>query len=424
MTGGDLEKPTGGSPGRAEKVVAGVSLNVLLLGFVSFFNDVSSEMITTVLPLFLISIGAGGVAIGVVVGLSNAVANVVKGLSGWLSDKFRRRKAFAFAGYAISNASKPLMGVQTAWQGVLGLKVLDRVGKGVRVAPRDALISHYSTIVQEQLNETSSRSGRSFGVHRMMDTSGAILGSLLASLLVLLVFGRNYGAVILWSLAPGLLALVFMVFVKDVKLEESTPADLDGKSGKPRKDSIPRSLVKLLLALSVMEFASVDVAFLIVRANQMMPGEWVPFLYTGFNCVYAGFAVAAGRLGDKWGKQRTIVLGLVVLVAISAVMALPLPFSTASAAVATSAFVAFGVYMAIVDVGSKAFVSDVTGKDKKGRAYGLYYLFVGLLSIPESLLFGYLYEALGFTVAFTYAAVLLACCVVIFALSNFDQNAQ
>ncbi len=412
-----------------EKLIFGISINVLLMGFVSLFTDVSSEMITAILPQFLLALGANVLMVTLVTGVTTAVANIIKGISGWLAERLNRRKAFVVAGYALSNIVKPFIGVQTNWVGVLALKVTDRVGKGIRTSPRDTLISHYATIVQEQVGDSETRSGRNFGIHRSMDTMGAVIGPFLAFGLVYYFMNvmsiseiLAYSWTIMWSIVPGIIAIVFILFVKEIKV------DLRGqkKAGR-RVDKWPPELTKLIATLAIMEFASIDVAFLIVRATELFPQQYqtlIVIVYAIFNVVYALLAPFIGRLEDKFSKQRIIVVGLSILLGISILVALPYVQSDLGMWVMIIAFLLFGFYMAIVDTGSRAFVSDVTGKDKKGRAYSLYYLLVGIVSIPESLMFGYFYDKFGATVAFLVEGGILLVCIIIFARANFERLLQ
>jgi len=414
------------NPSMREKLVFGISVNVLLMGLVSLFTDVSSEMITAILPQFLLALGANVLMVTLVTGVTTAIANIIKGISGWLAEKLNRRKLFVVAGYSLSNITKPFIGLQTDWLGVLALKVTDRIGKGVRTSPRDTLISHYATIVQEQVGDNQSHSGRNFGIHRAMDTAGAVIGPFLAFALVYYFMNvlsvseiSAYAWTIIWSIVPGLCGIACILFVKEIKVE------LRGqkKAGR-RVDKFPRELIKLIATLAIMEFASIDVAFLIIRAKFLFPPQYQAFIvivYALFNVVYMVLSPIVGRLEDKYPKQRIIVVGLIVLLGISVLVALPYTQGELAMWVMIIAFFAFGLYMAIVDTGSRAFVSDVTGKDKKGRAYALYYFLVGAVSIPESILFGFFYDTFGATFAFLFEAGILVVCIIIFARANFES---
>jgi MFS family permease len=420
-----------------EKYVWGISLNVLLMGFVSLFTDVSSEMITAIMPVFVLSIAASNaiIALGFIDGISNAVANIIKGFSGYLSDKLKRRKSFVIAGYTISNIAKPFIGIQTRWEGIMGLKALDRIGKGIRVAPRDALISYYSDKSMLELNSSSSNSGLNFGIHRTMDTMGAIIGSLFAALL--LFVGLNYSQIILTSIIPGLMAIFILIFVKDVKEDEiiklkaeqsnktpEKPKEKQEPVSKPSHEKLSPRLKKLIVVLSIMEFASVDIAFVMVRSADLVSAQWVILLYALFNIFAATLATPLGKLLDKVGKQKVISIGLSILLVISIILATPVENLSNAWVFALFVFPLFGIYSAIVEGGAKAFVSDITGKNKKGRIYGLYYFLVGILSIPESLLFAWLYQTYGYLYAFTFSSILLAICIVIFAKADFSSETK
>jgi MFS family permease len=408
-----------------EKYVWGISINILLLGFVSLFTDIAGEIITTLMPLFIIvSLGGGALQVGLINGISDALANIIKGISGRISDKIKKRKAFVITGYAISTVSRPLIGIQTNWLAVLGLKMTDKIGKGIRVAPRDALISTYVDIAEKDHPNLGEQSGKSFGIHRSMDNLGAVIGPLIAS--ALLFLGLTYGSIITVSLIPGIVAFILLFFIKDFK-DESREQKIDGKVPfvKEKMEPLSKPLKKLILTLSVMEFASVDVAFIMLRAQdyfytQSDALKWIPLLFASFNIVSTIFAPIAGRLLDKFGKQRIITIGLSVLWIVCATLLLPITASTTSLITIAIIFPIMGFYTAIVDTGSRAFISDITGKNKKGRIYGLYYFLVGMLSIPESLLFAWLYDSYGYFPAFLFSTISLTFCIIIFATADFS----
>jgi MFS family permease len=428
------EKTSDSSSNSKEKYVWGISINVLLMGFVSLFTDVSSEMITAIMPVFILSIAAGNaiIALGFIDGISNAVANIIKGISGYLSDHLKQRKAFVIAGYALSNITKPFIGIQSRWEAVMALKVTDRIGKGIRVAPRDALISYYADKSLIELDSNTPNSGLNFGIHRTMDTIGAIGGALLAA--ILLFAGLNYSQVILTSIIPGLMAIFILFFVKDVKeddilklkaqknAEKARDKQSSSKDEKLAGEKLSPKLKKLIISLSIMEFASVDIAFVMVRATDLVDAKWIILLYALFNVIAAFFATPLGKLSDRISKQKFITVGLGVLLFISIILALPVEKSGFAWVFALLVFPLFGLYSAIVEGGSKSFVSDITGKNKKGKIYGLYYFLVGGLSIPESLLFAWLYHTYGYVAAFSFSSILLAICIGIFARADFKNK--
>ena len=184
-----------------QKLIFGVSVPVVIMGLVSFFTDVSSEMIQAILPLFILSIGGSVLILGLIFGLTKALSNIMKGVSGWMSDKINKRKPFIVAGYSISNLSKPFIGFSPSWEYILGLKAIDRLGKGLRTSSRDALLSYYAV-----------KKGKAFGLHRAMDTLGAVVGSLLA--FIFLFWAWSYSEIIFFSIFPGICAIILILMVK------------------------------------------------------------------------------------------------------------------------------------------------------------------------------------------------------------------
>ena len=394
---------------RSQKLILGVSVQVFIMGLVSLFTDISSEMIQSILPLFiLVELGGTAVIIGLISGITAAISNILKGITGWLSDKINRRKPFVVAGYTLSNLSKPFIGLSPSWEFVLGLKSIDRFGKGLRTSSRDTLISYYAV-----------DKGKTFGLHRAMDTSGAVIGSLLAFLLLFLTW--SYSNIIFFSILPGILAIILILTVKDVD-----PSEIDKilgfKEEKPKEEKIDKNFIKLIIILGVIEFASLDIAFLQIRAFNYFPVNYIiPILYSISNVVYAFFSPITGIFSDKFGRKPIIIIGLSVLLISCIILAFPIDFSLFSIILIFIIFIVYGYYLASVDPISRAYIADLTGKKKRGRAYGYYYLSVGLISLAESLIFGLIYTVFSFTWAFIYISILLFICIIIFALTDFSK---
>jgi len=392
----------------AVRTLFGVNINIFLLGMVSLFTDWSSDMIGSILPLFILAIGGNVLIIGIIEGVSNASANILKGFSGILADTKKlekNRKGMVTTGYSISNFTKPLIGLFPNWLVTLGLKFTDRVGKGIRTSPRDTMIADYT-----EKKECQATRGKSFGVHRALDTTGAILGPLTAS--ILLFIGFAYNAIIVLSIIPGVIAILFLIFVKEVKsMDDCAQEKMDKKSVK--------KFLKLIITLGVIEFASIDLAFLIVRASDFIWIAFIPLFIVFTNVLYVAFALLSGNLSDKIGRKTVIVIGLLILLVVSILMIFPYPISIGSMILIFVTFLLFGIYLGIKDPVSRAYVADISGKKKKGTSYGLYYLFIGLVSLPECILFGFLYEAFSYTAAFTFSTILLIICIVIFILQDF-----
>ena len=380
------------------------------MGLVSLFTDISSESIQSIIPLFILEIGGSTLILGLISGVTNAIANILKGITGWMSDKINKRKPFIVAGYTLSNLSKPLIGLSPSWGMVLGLKTIDRMGKGLRSSSRDTLISYYA-----------EKKGKAFGLHRAMDTLGAVFGSLLAFLLLFLKF--DYSQIIIFSIIPGLIAIAFLLPVKDVSPEELNKK-LGKKNQKDKRKKIDRNFIKLIVILGVIEFASLDVVFLILRASDYIPSGFIfliPVFYLVLNVVYTIFSPINGSLSDRFGRKPIIIIGLSILLISCVILAFPIEVSLFSVVLIIIIYIMHGFYLASVDPISRAYIADLAGKEKRGRAYGYYYFSVGFISMAEALVFGYLYDAFSFTWAFIYISILLAICIVIFAVTDFSK---
>jgi MFS family permease len=395
---------------KRKRLIFGVSIPIFLMGLVSLFTDISSESIQSILPLFILDIGGSVLALGIISGITNAIANILKGITGWMSDKINRRKPFIVAGYSLSNLSKPLIGLSPSWEMVLGLKTTDRIGKGLRTSSRDALISYYA-----------EKKGRAFGLHRAMDTLGAVFGSLLA--FILLYFAWTYSQIIFFSIIPGLIAIALILPVKDISSRELVKKS-EKRSKKEKMEKIDKNFIKLIVILGVIEFASLDVVFLILRAADYVPIDLIfliPIFYLILNLVYTIFAPINGSLSDKVGRKPIIVLGLSILLISCIILAFPIQVSPFSIVLIIIIYIMHGFYLASVDPISRAYIADLAGKEKRGRAYGYYYFSVGFISMVEALVFGFIYSAFSYTWAFIYISILLAVCIIIFAITDFSK---
>ncbi|MHA2009030.1 MAG: MFS transporter [Promethearchaeota archaeon] len=394
------------------KLILGVSVPIFIMGLVSFFTDVSSEMIQSILPLFIIDLVEENPTfiLGLIAGITTALSNILKGVSGWASDKINKRRPFVVAGYTLSNLSKPFISFSPSWEFVLGLKATDRFGKGLRTSSRDTLISYYAV-----------EKGKAFGMHRAMDTFGAVVGSLLAFLF--LFWAWTYSEIIFFSIFPGVCAVGLILLVKDVD-----PAKLDETKlkyyGEPKVDKIDKNFIKLIIILGVIEFASLDIVFLQARSNEIIPSGLVfliPIFYLLTNVVYMISSPITGSFSDKIGRKPIIIGGLSILLFSCIVLAIPMETSLLSLVTIIIIYVLYGFYLASVDPISRAYIADLAGKNKRGRAYGYYYLSVGLISLVESLVFGFIYDVFSFTHAFLYTAVLLLIFLIVFAVTDFSK---
>ncbi len=364
----------------------GLHRNVWVASGTSFLTDVSSEMLQNVLPLFLANVlGVRTWAVGVVEGLAETTASVLKLFSGWLSDRLRARKWLVVAGYGFSAASKPFYLLATSWPVVAAIRWADRVGKGVRSAPRDALLAD---------SVPPGRRGWAFGVHRAADTAGAVVGLLVTVWVVHATQGggleleaSTFRTLVLWSLVPAFLAAVLMAMgARDIPVDHPT-------------DHAPRISFKALgprfaaftAASAVFQLGNSSDAFLILRAQERGLGVLgLLWMLLAFNVAYTAVSAPAGSLADRVQRKWVLLGGWCVYAAVYAGFAV-----AETAAQAVGLFVVYGVYMGLVGGAARALVADLVAPELRGTAYGTYDAVIGLLSLPASLLAGLLWQGIG-----------------------------
>ncbi len=361
--------------------------NILVFSFVSLFQDTASEMIYPLLPTFLTGVLlAPAAVVGLIEGLAESLSTLLKVVSGWLSDRSGRRKLWASGGYLLSGLVKPFFALATTWPQVLIIRTLDRVGKGVRGAPRDALMA---------LDVPAGQRGQAFGFHRAMDTLGAVIGPILAALL-LQVYQGNLRAVFAWAILPGLLSAALAIgFVRE-RPAQSSAALL------PRLTLAPfdRRFKRFLLVLVLFTLANSSDAFLLLRARATgLPLALVPLLWLVFNSVYALGAGPAGWLSDRLPRKRLLIAGFIVYSLVYLGFAL----------VSTTwqvwlLFACYGLYYAMTEGVSRALTADLTPPELRGTAFGLYYTATGLALFPASLIAGLLWDTVGPWAPFAFGA--------------------
>jgi MFS family permease len=365
---------------------------VVVLGAVSFLTDASSEMIYPLLPIFLSSVlGAGALAVGAIEGAAESVASLLKLASGWWSDRASRRKPLVVAGYALASAARPLIGVtQSAWQ-VLGLRLTDRVGKGLRSAPRDALIAD---AVAPALR------GRAFGFHRAADHAGAVVGPLIA--FALLGAGLSMRGVFLAAAIPAALAVLAVVVLvrepqREVPQALSSPTPLA-----PGRARLGRPFWTYLVVVLVFTLGNSSDAFLLLRANELgVPAAQIPILWAAFHVVKSLASTPAGALSDRVGRRPLIIAGWVLYAAVY------LGFARANEGWhAWALFLAYGAFFALTEGVEKALVADLAPAQARGTAFGWYNLVLGIGALPASLVFGAVWQWAGAPAAFAMGAAL------------------
>jgi len=389
------------------KGLFGFSRNVFFLGVVSFLTDVSSEMIFTLLPLFLLNVlRVGTPVIGLIEGIAEGTASLLKVLSGWLSDRLGRRKGLAVFGYSLSTLVKPFLYFATTWGAAAGVRFVDRVGKGIRTSPRDALVA--DSAPPEEM-------GKSFGFHRGMDTLGAVLGLSVAALVVYLVqrdgleLTRDaFQTIVLVGIVPAVLAvLVLLFFVRERGKGAGSENPAASFGGPPAEAVNARKGFDLrfklfLVVVVVFTLGNSSDAFLILRAQDL--GFSVPqvlLLFVAFNLVYALAALPAGLVSDRLGRKGVIVVGW----SIYAIAYLGLAVASAAWQV-WLLFALYGLYYGVAEGVSRAFVADLVPAERRGTAYGLYHTAVGLSLLPASLIAGWLWHLIGPEAPFFFGAVM------------------
>lgn len=363
---------------------------VIVLGLVSLLNDAASEMITPLLPLFLtMTLGAGPLVVGLIEGLAEATSSILKLISGRLADRGWRHKRLVVGGYTLSNIARPLIGVAFSWTWVLGLRFLDRAGKGLRTAPRDALIAGAVD---------SRRRGRAFGFHRAMDHGGAIIGPLVA--FVFLQFNFELRNVFLLSVIPGVLLLVLLA----VSLPPTPPAaPVPEPLGRMRWGSLDMRLRGLLVSAAGLSMAAVPEAFLVLWAQaEGIALVWVPLLWAAAHVAKALAAIPGGSLSDHRGRMPVLLIGWSVRILVLALIAA----TTAYPPAVVVLFITYAAALAWTEGAERALIGDFAPSAQKATAFGLYHVATGLMALPGALLFGALWQWLGMAAAFATAAVL------------------
>ncbi len=384
----------------ANKKILKIERNVFFTGLVSLFMDMSSEMIYPLVPIFLSSVlGVNKSLIGVIEGIAESTASLLKVFSGWLSDRIRKRKALMIVGYGISTLSRPILALSTLWGHVLTFRFIDRFGKGIRGAPRDALIAE----------STPSRDlGRSFGFHRGMDTLGAVIGPLIAFLLLSLSQG-NYRLVFWLSMIPGIIAvLVIVVFIKErVQGFKGSRSKANTKNLNHRvfEPSSPHSFdwrFKVFVAIAtIFAIGNSSDAFLILRATDIGISEiMVPLLYLCFNLVYSITSIPAGILSDIAGRRRIILTGFLLF----GFIYLGFAFSSEKWHI-WGLFLLYGVFMGLTEGVQKAYLGTIIPDRLMATGYGLYSTFTGLSLLPASIIGGYLWDRFNPEATFYYGSL-------------------
>lgn len=359
--------------------------NVVRLGYVSFFTDVSTEMILGVLPLFIVrELGGTAAILGFIEGAAEAVNHAFRVFAGVMTDKIGRRKPLVLLGYGLSSIAKPLFAVSGSWIHAFAVRVTDRVGKGIRTSPRDALISD---------SAAKSEVGKAFGLHRSLDQIGAVVGPIMAFIMIPIIGMRG---VFWFSFAPAAIALLILLFfVYDTKGSVRQRSVFENA-----RDVMNREFTLLLVVLAIFAIGAYNFSFILLKAGSLgVPESQIPLVYACLNVATVMVGLPAGMLADKAGKVPVLGLSYIIFLATS----VGGPLLIGNPLYAFLMALLFGSYLGIAETVQRAIIPDFTRPGLKGTAYALYYTLIGIGSMVANSTFGVLWSNISPTAAFQYS---------------------
>jgi len=376
-------------PYRQTEIFSGITRNIFIVGLVSLFTDLSSQMVFPLIPLFLTTVlGCGAYAVGIVEGAAETTASLLKVVSGYWSDKIRKRKPFVLFGYGMSTITKPLFALANIWSFVLFVRVIERIGKGIRTAPRDALIA-------ESCDE--SVRGKAYGFHRAADGIGSTLGAVLALLLLPMWGYRN---IFLFALVPGIISVFIIFFIQ----EKNAPAKQETKevSVKLSLKELPANLRFFIIVSSVFVLGHFGYAFLLLRAKNIgLADNTAILLYVVFYIVYSICVIPLGIVSDKVGRKAVLMAGYVLF----GITSLGLLVTSGLYSIVLF-FIIYGICYAMIDGTQRAFVVDLAPQHLKGTALGVFHTAIGLVALPGGYIAGLLWDKVSPEATFGYGLIL------------------
>ena len=382
----------------------GLTTNIFILGLVSLLTDLSSQMVFPLIPLFLTTtLGAGAYAVGIVEGAAETTASLLKVISGYWSDKIKKRKPFVLLGYSLSSVTKPLFALAYTWPFVLFIRVVERIGKGLRTAPRDAIVAESC--------EKNVR-GKAYGLQRAMDGIGSISGAVLAFLLLPSLGYRN---IFLLAFIPALIAVFFILFVKEKKMPSKEVRKI---SLKVSFRELPLNLKLFIAASSVFALGHFGYAFLLLRAKNIgLTDDMTILMYVLFYVVYTLFIIPSGILSDKIGRKPVLAMGYLIF----AITSLGLIYTSDLYGILLF-FVIYGIFYAMVDGVQRAFVVDLAPKHLKATALGTFHTAVGLVALPGGYIAGMLWDKISPEATFVYGFLLAIISLILFMFVKGDKK--
>jgi len=397
----------------------GLPRPIWLLGWVSLVTDLASEMIYPLLPIFLTRVlGATAMSLGVIEGAAEAASSILKIAAGRLADRTGAPKRIVLAGYGLSGAVRPLIAFVTSWTGVLGLRFVDRVGKGLRTAPRDAMLAHFAP---------PHLRGRAYGFHRAMDHAGAVAGPLIASLF-LLSYPDHYRTLFALTIIPGIVVILILLRVPDTNtssrvepgepLEPNEPAEPSEPLGPL---NLPRPFLKAILVILVFSLGNASDAFLLLRLNDLgVAAIWIPLLWSGLHIVKVLSSLAGGDLSDRLGRRMLIAAGWLIYALVYAGFGY---FDSPATIIVI--FLGYGIYFGLTEGVEKAWVADLAPASARGTAFGIYNAALGVGGLVSSVMFGIIWTRVSPSAAFfTGAAVAVAAIGLLYSLFSQQRNEE
>ena len=359
----------------------------------SLATDAATEAIYPLLPFFLTNVlRAGPISLGVIEGAAEAVNSVLKILAGRLADRSQAKRPIVIAGYAVSSAVRPLIAVAQSWAHVLTIRIVDRVGKGVRSAPRDAMLASWAT---------DGTRGRIYGFHRAMDHAGAVIGPLAATAF-LFVYPGAYRTLFALTIIPGAIAVALLFFVQEDDGVAPTRTDAMHKPEPAGHDPLPRSFKEFMLVLMLFTLGNSTDAFLLLKLTDAAGGvQYVPLMWSALHVVKASVSVVGGAWSDRIGRRAVIAIGWTIYAAVYAGFAV-----TTSLAALLPLFLAYGLYFGFAEGTEKALVADLAPASRRGFAFGIYNAVLGVGQLAASVVFGLLWTAFSPAIAFAFGAAL------------------
>ena len=389
--------------------------NVLYMGLVSFFTDFSTEMVMSVLPLYIVKdLDLSRTILGVIEGSGEFVNYIFRIPSGYLSDKIRKRKILVLIGYGISTISKPFFIFVTTFVDTITVRIADRIGKGIRTAPRDALIA-------DSVDE--SNTGTAFGIHRTLDQIGAIIGPFFA-FLILELFGGNIQYIFLLSIIPGIVSLFILVnFVKDKIIDRK---EGEGKLVKIAFFSNVKHLfienkifVYLVIIMGVFSLGAFNYSFILLKSGDLgVEQNFVPIIYSIINITHTAIGIPAGILSDRIGKEKVLIIGFLLFVITSLLMY----FSEQNNNIIyiISIPLVYGLYVGISETVQRALISKYVSEHNRGTAFGFYGLIIGICLLIGNITFGFLWDNYNIGIALLYSLILSTLAII--SLFSFINN--